>query len=149
MNPNIWGPHVWYFLNCLALTYPEQPTNNDKLNYKQYIVSLGSVLPCQSCSNHFMKHYNMAPLNNNDLQNRTHFRKWIVNFHNNVNKDLGKPIYEDKGGTSILDGFKFYNKNDNNVSDNYFYKNITIMLSFLVFVLIIVIIYMYYKNKSF
>ena len=34
LDPNIWGPHYWFFLHTLALTYPETP--NDVIKKKYY-----------------------------------------------------------------------------------------------------------------
>ena len=34
IKPSIWGPHGWKFMHYVSLGYPNNPTENDKLNYK-------------------------------------------------------------------------------------------------------------------
>ena len=36
IKPNIWGPHGWKFLHYVSLGYPENPTPEDKINYKNF-----------------------------------------------------------------------------------------------------------------
>ena len=37
LDPKIWGPHYWFFLHTLALTYPETPNEVIKKKYIKYI----------------------------------------------------------------------------------------------------------------
>ena len=47
IKPEFWGPPGWKFMHYISLGYPIHPSENDKLNYKnfyyslQYILSLG------------------------------------------------------------------------------------------------------------
>ena len=62
MNPKIWGPHAWFLIHSICLNYPENPTEVDKKNYKNFFLELSNVLPCEECQNHFkknMKKYNI------------------------------------------------------------------------------------------
>ena len=33
MEPEIWGPHAWQFLHSITLSYPDNPTFEDKNNH--------------------------------------------------------------------------------------------------------------------
>jgi len=37
MRADIWGPHAWIFLHSISLEYPDNPTNIDKNNMKNFI----------------------------------------------------------------------------------------------------------------
>jgi len=30
LNPNIWGPKTWFFIDSIILSYPDNPSNEDK-----------------------------------------------------------------------------------------------------------------------
>ena len=36
MEPEIWGPHAWQFLHSITLSYPDNPTLEDKNNHAQF-----------------------------------------------------------------------------------------------------------------
>ena len=37
LDPKVWGPHYWFFLHTLALTYPESPNEVIKKNFMIFI----------------------------------------------------------------------------------------------------------------
>jgi len=93
INPNIWGPSGWKFLHYISLGYPDNPTDRDKQNYKNFFYSLSNVIPCQKCSNNFKKNLNDYPIDNS-LDNRESLSKWLIDIHNSVNQELNKPILD-------------------------------------------------------
>ena len=95
MMTYIWGPPLWHFLHTMSFNYPVDPTEEDKVNYKQYIMSMGKILPCKYCRDNFKKNIKSVPLNKSSLKNREAFSKWMFDFHNEVNKSLKKPIHKD------------------------------------------------------
>ena len=36
MEPEIWGPNAWTFLHTITLNYPENPSEDDKQNHKDF-----------------------------------------------------------------------------------------------------------------
>ena len=90
MLTSVWGPSLWHFLHTMSFNYPVKPTNQDKTNYKRFIMSLKSVLPCKYCRINFRKNLQQLPLTDKALQNRSCFSKWMFNMHELVNKMLKK-----------------------------------------------------------
>jgi len=88
-SPFVWGPSFWKVIHYVALSYPENPTNTDKENYKLFFSSLKNVLPCDSCKNNMSKHIKLLPLEPYLDNNRKLFR-WTVQLHNMVNKETNK-----------------------------------------------------------
>ena len=89
MDPNVWGPHAWIFLHTITLTYPHKPTNQDKINYKNFFINLGKVLPCQHCSNNYNIHLNQLPIDQ-FLTNKKSLVYWLIQIHNLTNNILNK-----------------------------------------------------------
>lgn len=89
MDPEIWGPPAWKFIHLLTLNYPNKPTFQDKYNYKQFILALQKVLPCDTCANHFQQNIQNSDFND-ILQSRESLFEWFVDVHNSVNKQNKK-----------------------------------------------------------
>ena len=90
IKPKIWGPHGWKFLHYVSLGYPEKPTDKEKIYYKNFYYSLQNVLPCEKCAQNYKKNIIEYPIDNH-LQNRDSLVKWVIDIHNKVNYELGKP----------------------------------------------------------
>ena len=93
-NPEIWGSSGWIFLHSIALQYPMSPTKDDKENYKNFFYSLGNVLPCCSCQQHYQEYLKKHDKTfQNAFTHRKSLFQWTLRFHNYVNKKLNKPKY--------------------------------------------------------
>ena len=90
MISNIWGPPLWHFLHTISFNYPINPTNLQRKHYKQYMLSLGNILPCKYCRINYKKNLLAVPLTNYSLKNRNTFSRWVYRLHSNVNDMLGK-----------------------------------------------------------
>ena len=44
-----WGRNIWKTIHYIPLGYPSNPSIEDKINYKNFYISLGNVLPCKIC----------------------------------------------------------------------------------------------------
>ena len=49
MLTSIWGPGMWHFLHSMSFNYPVKPSDDDKINYRNFMLSLKNVLPCGKC----------------------------------------------------------------------------------------------------
>lgn len=90
MLTSVWGPGMWHFLHTISFNYPTNPTNEEKLNYKNFILSLKDVLPCIYCRINLKKNILEKPITNNIMNNRDTFSKYIYELHEDINKMLGK-----------------------------------------------------------
>ena len=92
MNPKFWGPHAWIFLHSITMSYPKEPTEQDKQTYIKFFNDLQNIIPCEKCADNYNRHLQDFPIGD-ALETRETMVQWLINVHNEVNKDLGKPIY--------------------------------------------------------
>jgi hypothetical protein len=95
ISPMVWGEHQWKLLHMIGATYPENPTEIDKENYYDFIVSLGNVLPCEFCRYHFKQTLVNMNFNMSALESQETFFRFIFDLHNQVNIRLKKPVFDD------------------------------------------------------
>ena len=102
MDPNIWGPHAWFFLHTIARNYPENPSSQDKQSHLQFFSLLQSIIPCEICKQNYKAHFVKFPLQKS-LNTRVDFQKWLINIHNEVNKIHKKKQYTYEEVTKLYD----------------------------------------------
>ena len=98
MNDKLmWGKHVWKALHYIALGYPDNPTSQQKKDYKNFYTLMKTVLPCKICRDHYIDNLKIKPLSNSVFKNRNNLVKWTIDLHNITNKQLNYPelSYED------------------------------------------------------
>ena len=86
-SPELWGKEAWHFIHFVALTYPNNPTEEDRNNYMAFVKSLQFVLPCPSCSENYKVKFQDYPPR---MDSKRDFFEWTVDIHNMVNKQNGK-----------------------------------------------------------
>ena len=92
MEPEIWGPSGWTFLHTITLNYPDNPTEEDKMNHKDFFHNLKNVIPCPNCKEHYNINLQKYPIDVN-LESKEKLVKWLINIHNEVNIKNNKKIY--------------------------------------------------------
>ena len=90
-NPKTWGPHLWLSLHAIAAGYPLEPTEMDKDMYRIHFENIANVLPCFTCKNNFHQILRRIPLHDEILDSRESLSRWVVELHNAVSKENGKP----------------------------------------------------------
>ena len=90
MNPEVWGPHFWFTLHTMSMTYPIHPNSVTKKKYYEFITNLPIFIPNADIGNHFAKLLDEYPVEPY-LSSRMSFIKWIHFIHNKINVSLGKP----------------------------------------------------------
>ena len=101
LNPEVWGPHYWFVLHSIAITYPNNPNETTKKKYYEFIQNLPLFIPHEEIGNNFVKVLNKFPVTPY-LDSRDSFMKWMNFIHNKINLSLGKPFVE------LEDGVKKY-----------------------------------------
>ena len=84
LNPKIWGPHAWFFIDSVVIGLPDNISNELQIQLKYFFVSMSFLLPCESCRLHFT---NYLKTTNIDFSTKTKVLKWVNNIHNNVRKN--------------------------------------------------------------
>lgn len=87
---SIWGPSQWHMLHTISFNYPINPTENDKIKYRDYILSMQYVLPCGACRKNLKLNFKHLPLKMCHMSSRDTFSRYIYNLHELVNKMLHK-----------------------------------------------------------
>jgi len=88
-EPKIWGPHYWFFLMTIALSYPETPNSVTKRKYYDFIINLPLFIPNHEIGNKFSELLDKYPVSPY-LDNKDSFVKWIHFIHNKINVMIGK-----------------------------------------------------------
>ena len=136
MDPNIWGPHAWQFLHSITLSYPDNPTEQDKQNHIQFFDMLKNILPCDKCKNHYEQTLETYPIENN-LEDKESLFRWLVDVHNKVNIDNNKKEYSYDEVAELYE--KIYSKSD---------KGILIDNKWLIiFIILVICLIIYYIRK--
>jgi hypothetical protein len=74
LNPHVWGPGAWQFLQNCAEAADEDCADK----YVQFINLLQDVLPCEKCREHCAQYINDNPVDPNNLKD------WLLNFQQHV-----------------------------------------------------------------
>lgn len=90
LEPRIWGPHFWFFLHTLAISYPHHPNSITKKKYYELVQNLPLFIPNESIGNNFSKLLDEYPVTAY-LDSRESFIKWMHFLHNKINEKLEKP----------------------------------------------------------
>jgi hypothetical protein len=90
LDPKIWGPHYWFFLHTVAMTYPHHPNAVTKKKYYEFIQNLPLFIPVNEISKEFEKLIDVYPITPY-LDNRDSFVRWTHFIHNKINEKLERP----------------------------------------------------------
>jgi len=90
LDPNIWGPHFWFVLHTLAISYPHHPNAVTKKKYYELIQNLPLFIPTESIGNNFTQLLDEYPITAY-LDSRESVIRWMHFIHNKINEKLEKP----------------------------------------------------------
>jgi hypothetical protein len=143
LNPKVWGPHGWFFIDSIVLSLPNKLSYEQKNIYKNFFTSLQDILPCEGCRKHYKQNLIKYPLTDTVLSTKENMIKWVLNVHNNVRRDANKiPI-------SIKQYFEYYNKQyDDNYNNNKISKDCNFKYYISIIIILILILIIFYKFKS-
>ena len=89
MDPNVWGPPVWYQMHKMSFDYPVKPTERERMKMKSFLQSLKWKLPCSVCREHYAEHLKKLPM---QLSSRRDLVYWVIDLHNSVNRANNKRV---------------------------------------------------------
>jgi hypothetical protein len=87
-----WGAPTWFLFHTLAHKLKDEC--DDKIVHElfQVIVLLCSNLPCPTCTKHATEYMNK--INARSINTREDLKNLLFQFHNDVNKRKGYPLFE-------------------------------------------------------
>jgi len=149
MDPTVWGPHAWIYLHSITLAYPEEPTDTDKKNYKDFFTSIQYTLPCKKCQNHYVIHLQEDPVENH-LHTKEQLVKWLINIHNKVNKINNKKELTYEEAINYFKSLYSLNKEQLFSGDTIINTNNNNQYLFYIFIILILILISYkiYKYNN-
>ena len=62
MSATVWGPHYWFFMMSVALSYPDFPNDATKRKYYDFFMNLPIFIPDPEMGNQFSKMLDKYPL---------------------------------------------------------------------------------------
>jgi hypothetical protein len=90
LDPNVWGPHYWFFLHTIALNYPQFPNTVSKKKYYDFISNIPLFIPVDAISVYFSELLDQYPVTPY-LDSRDDFIRWMHFIHNKINDKIEKP----------------------------------------------------------
>lgn len=91
-DPEVFGPAFWFTLHNGSIRYPEEASPIVLEKMKGFILGLPYMVPCENCQSHAIsyieKHYDEL---SEVCKGQKNLFKFFFDFHNYVNKRLGKP----------------------------------------------------------
>jgi hypothetical protein len=79
----MWNDEKWHMLNMMILAYPDHPTELRQKQMKNLILNLG-------LNSQDLYYKNYIELNDPDTSSKNNLKEYIWNFHNAMNKIVGK-----------------------------------------------------------
>lgn len=106
LDPKIWGPHYWFVLHTIALSYPETPNEVAKKKFYDFYQNLPLFLPIEDIGNNFSKFLDKYPVTPY-LESRQSLVRWTHFIHNKINTALNMPTLNlEEALTDYYDQYK-------------------------------------------
>lgn len=86
--PEKWGPRTWAYMHEKSLAFPENPTEEEKNRWRQWVTTVASNIDCPTCSEHMLKEIDTGV--EQAMVNKATFVTWLIDVHNRVNAKAGK-----------------------------------------------------------
>ena len=90
LDAKVWGPHYWFMIHTIAISYPIRPNAVTKKKYYDFIQNLPLFIPIESMATNFEKildEYPVSPY----LDSKDSFIRCTHFVHNKINEKLEKP----------------------------------------------------------
>ena len=105
LYPTVWGPHYWFVLFSIAVSYPTNPNDVIKKKYYDFFHNLPLFIPHIEIGDDFSKILDKYPVTPY-LDSRDSLMKWVHFIHNRINLKLGKN--EIKLSEAVQEYYKHY-----------------------------------------
>jgi FAD-linked sulfhydryl oxidase len=85
------GRATWKYFHTVMARFPDKPTAEESSTLKTYIHLFQRLYPCGECSEHFRQILDKFPP---QTSSRSAAAVWACHVHNEVNKSLGKEVWD-------------------------------------------------------
>ena len=134
LRSKVWGPHYWFFLFTVGISYPLKGNEVSKKKYYEFIHNFPLFIPDKHIGNDFSKLLDKYPVTPY-LESRDMFLRWIHFIHNRINILLGKK--EISFENAMVEYYDHY-KEDKEIKENFFlFKRIYIYIITVFFFLVL------------
>ena len=89
-DAKVWGPHYWFFMMSVAMSYSDYPNDIIKRKYYDFYMNLPLFIPDKTMAKTFVSMLDMYPLTPY-LSSKDSLIRWVIFIHNKVNTMIGKP----------------------------------------------------------
>ena len=89
-DAKVWGPHYWFFMMSVAMTYSDFPNDIIKRKYYDFYMNLPLFIPNKEMAKTMLTMLDSYPLTPY-LSSKDSLIRWVVFIHNKVNTMIGKP----------------------------------------------------------
>ena len=89
MSTATWGPHYWFFMMSVAISYPDFPNDTTRRKYYDFFMNLPIFIPDPEMGNQFSRMLEKYPISPY-LGSKDSLIRWVVFIHNKYNEMLGK-----------------------------------------------------------
>ena len=88
----IFGPPFWFTIHLVSFNYPMSPSIEQKVQFANWLLSVGEILPCCYCRENFPKNVVAATKRQsiNVMTSRHTFSRFCYDLHDEVNQMLNK-----------------------------------------------------------
>jgi hypothetical protein len=100
VSPDNWGPPLWYQMHMKTFAYPNNPSQKDKDDIREFFRGIINFLPCESCKEHYMEFLQKRPIRY-QYDNRDKLINWLIDLHNEVNARTDKRVLSYQEARSI------------------------------------------------
>ena len=88
-----WGNQLWAYLHTITVIDSDEPSVQIRESVRAIEILRGipAIIPCHRCATHFQEFFQT------EIEGRSRFQRMelfdlIVEYHNQINQKLGKPI---------------------------------------------------------
>jgi hypothetical protein len=104
-SPEVFGPPMWFTLHNGSSKYPLKPSPVTKQRMMYFIMGIPVMIPCQNCREHATAYIEKNIDSLDEIcDNKTNLFNFFVDFHNFVNKRLGKKIWTYEEAYELYNG---------------------------------------------
>ena len=88
-----WGNPLWTLLHTITVVDNSDPAIQlrDSMRVIEILRNIHMIIPCHKCAAHYQEFF-QTEIEGQDLHRRMELFDLLVDFHNQINKKLGKPI---------------------------------------------------------